>query len=417
MKIIYLHQYFNTPQMSGGTRSFEMARRLVKWGHEVHVVTSWREPHDSSNWFETNEEGVQVHWFPLCYSNSMGYGTRLKAFFAFAWHAARRATSIGGDLVFATSTPLTIALPGVYAASRLHVPMVFEVRDLWPEMPIAIGALRNPLLKWLARRLEKWAYDHATAIVALSPEMKDGIVASGYPAEKVAVIPNSSDNTLFGGDDEKTQHFRAARPWLGDRPLILYAGTFGRVNNVGWFVAFAQELMRVMPEARILLVGKGAEYEMVKKQAHMAGVLDVTLFIEPPIAKEEVPTAFAAADIACSVFLDVPQMQANSANKFFDTLAASRPIMLNYGGWQAELVQKHQCGLVLWRQPLDEAARSMAALLSDQSRLVEAGRAARGLAEQYFDRDSLARDFAAVLQCAAEGKADMAESWAPGVYR
>lgn len=144
MHIVYLHQYFNTPAMSGSTRSYEIARRLVSAGHRVSVVTSSRISDDRKGWVQSNESGIDVHWLAVPYSNRMAYGERISAFLRFAFGAARRAASLRGDVVFATSTPLTIAIPGVFAARKLKVPMVFEVRDLWPEVPIAIGALRNP---------------------------------------------------------------------------------------------------------------------------------------------------------------------------------------------------------------------------------------------------------------------------------
>ena len=154
MRITYLHQYFNTSSMPGGTRSYEMARRLVAMGHEVNIITSWRTPDNRKDWFVTNESGAQVHWLPVNYSNHMSYNERIKSFIKFAWFAARKAASLPTDVVFATSTPLTIALPGAYAARRLQVPMVFEVRDLWPELPIAIGALKNPVMRWMATARE-----------------------------------------------------------------------------------------------------------------------------------------------------------------------------------------------------------------------------------------------------------------------
>ncbi|XKF14805.1 hypothetical protein LL947_09945 [Halomonas sp. BLK-85] len=93
MKIIYLHQYFNTPEISGGTRSYEMARRMVSSGHEVHMVTSYREQGESRRgWFKTEESGIHVHWYPVPYSNHMGFAQRLKAFFAFALAARRKAS-------------------------------------------------------------------------------------------------------------------------------------------------------------------------------------------------------------------------------------------------------------------------------------------------------------------------------------
>ena len=148
MRIVYLHQYFRTPDMVGGTRSYEMARRLVDKGHSVHMITSSETPSDDEAlWRTTNENGIDVHWTPVPYDNSMGYNARIKAFFAFAWRAAHKTATFSPDVIFATSTPLTIALPGVYGAYRAGCPMVFEVRDLWPLVPIEIGALRNPVTK------------------------------------------------------------------------------------------------------------------------------------------------------------------------------------------------------------------------------------------------------------------------------
>jgi hypothetical protein len=152
MRILYLHQYFNTPKMSGGTRSYEMARRLVKMGHDVHMVTSYREETNHTDWFTTIEDGITVHWLPLLYSNKMNYTQRIKAFVNFAVKSSIKAVSMKADIIFATSTPLTIAIPAVIASKRQKIPLVFEVRDLWPELPIAMGALKNPIARFLAKK-------------------------------------------------------------------------------------------------------------------------------------------------------------------------------------------------------------------------------------------------------------------------
>jgi hypothetical protein len=155
MRIVYLHQYFVTPDMSGGTRSFEMAKRLVRAGHEVHMITSEQGDRVSGRaWRVTDEHGITVHWTSVPYSNYMGIRQRLGAFVRFAWRASARATRLGGDVIFATSTPLTISVPALVASTLRRRPFVFEVRDLWPEVPIAIGALTNPLAIRLARALE-----------------------------------------------------------------------------------------------------------------------------------------------------------------------------------------------------------------------------------------------------------------------
>lgn len=416
MRVTYLHQYFNTPSMTGGTRSYEMAKRLVALGHEVNIVTSWRNEDGRSEWFETNEDGINVHWLPIPYSNHMSYGARIWAFLKFAIFSARRAASLEADVVFATSTPLTIALPAVYCARKRKRPLVFEVRDLWPELPIAIGAISNPVVKIFAKSLERWAYRNSEAVVALSPGMKDGVCRAGYEEGRVAVIPNSSDNKEFSVGVSAGREFRNARPWLGERPLLIYPGTFGKINGVGYLVDLAKELLFVAPDVRILLIGDGAERNLVREKAEALGVLNVNLFMEPNVSKSGMPAVFSAADMICSLFVDMPEMRANSANKFFDALAASKGLLLNYGGWQAELVEKAQCGIVTWGMPLNESARCVAEKLQNKAWLSGAGLQSKKMASFLFDRDVLAGQLERVLIESCGRRGGGVSKIAPGVF-
>ena len=400
MRIIYLHQYFNTPNMAGGTRSYEMARRLVARGHEVQMVTSRCNGADPG-WVETDEAGIRVHWCSVPYSNGMSYPRRLRAFMKFSWLAARKAAALGGDVVLATSTPLTIALPGVYAARRHGVPMVFEVRDLWPEMPIAVGALKNPLMIAAARRLERFAYRHAAGVVALSPGMKDGVVATGYPEQQVTVIPNGCDLTMFRVPRETGKRFRACQGWLRDRPLVVYAGTLGIINGVDYLARLAAAVRRRDVGVRFLVIGSGQEEAKLRQTAKRLRVLDRNFFIWPSLPKAEIPTVLSAADMAASVFLDLPQMWNNSANKVFDALAAGRPVAINHEGWHAERIRQTGCGLVLRPGDLESSADALVASIRDKQWLAQASAAASRVAEEQFDRDMLARRLETVLIAAA----------------
>ncbi|MGP5492167.1 glycosyltransferase family 4 protein [Psychrobacter celer] len=417
MKIIYLHQYFNTPEMSGGTRSYEMAKRMVAAGHEVHMVTSHREEQKKhKGWFTTDEAGIKVHWYPVPYSNQMNYAQRIFAFFAFAFAAKKKAVSLSGDVVFATSTPLTIAIPAVFTAHKLKVPMVFEVRDLWPEMPIAMGALNNPALQFAAKRLERWAYKNAAVVVALSPGMKEGILKTGYPANQVAVIPNSSDNLEFIHNDEAATKFREERAWLGDKPLLLYAGTFGKVNGVDYIVKVAKELKKINSNIRVLLVGEGREKLDVIMEAKEAGVFEENVFFEPAMVKKDMPILFNAATMTSNLVTDMPEARANSANKFFDSLAASKPILLNHGGWMHDIVKAYDCGLAMWQQPVDVVAEQLHEKMNNEEWLKQAAIGAKKLAVQEFDRDLLADQLMFVFSAVVEKKSINASDIAPGIY-
>lgn len=406
MRIIYLHQYFTTPTMSGGTRSYEIARRLVARGHDVHMVTTVRDalPDGPRRWTASETAGIHVHALPVPYSNRMSYARRIEAFLRFAWEAGRKASQLGGDVVYATSTPLTIAIPAVRAARAHRIPMVFEVRDLWPEIPVAIGAVRNPLLIAAARRLERFAYKNAAHVIALSDGMRDGVVATGYPASRVTVIPNACDRELFDVGREPGKAIRATYEWLGDRPLVLYTGTLGLINGVSSLVKIAEAALAIDPEVRFVVVGEGREEALVRSTAVSLGVLDRNFFLVPPIPKAAMPAWLSAADIATSFVIDQPALWANSANKFFDALAAARPVAINYGGWQASVIEEYGAGLVLDRYDPKLAAEQFVRAVRDATWLARAGAAARRLATERYDRDLLTDRLEEVLLRVVPGR-------------
>ncbi len=383
--------------MEGGTRSFEMARRLVKAGHDVQIITSDQGDSKTRRSWTSVESGIVVSWLHVPYSNLMGFWARVFAFLKFVFLASRKAMTLDGDLVFATSTPLTIILPAVVVAWRRNLPLVFEVRDLWPELPIAIGALKNPLLKRLAHWLERFSYANAERVIALSPGMQSGVKAAGYPPDRIAVIPNSSDLDLFQVEPGMGLDFRSRFPWLGDRPLLVYTGTLGQINGVEYLARLAAKVALLDPEIRFLVVGSGKMKSRVLQVAEDEQVLGRNFFMLEGMPKAEVPALLSAATLATSLFVNLEPMWANSANKFFDGLAAGRPIAINYGGWQADLLTASGAGIVLPHDDFDAAAALLVKRIRDEAWLNDARHAARQLANEGFARDSLASEFEKVL--------------------
>lgn len=393
MRILYLHQYFNTPQTPGGTRSYEMARRLVSAGHKVTLVTSsanlvatWA---PTPGWHSHELEGMRLEVFRASYSNEMPFATRIKAFFKFALAASWHVRKFKADVVFATSTPLTIAIPALAAKFWHRIPMVFEVRDLWPELPIVVGAFRNPFAKMLARWLEWIAYHASAHVIALSSGMADGVLKRGIPPSRVSVIPNSCDVDLFDVPAKNGQWVRERLGLGPGQPLIVYTGTFGLINRVGYLVDVAATIRVEAPEVRFLLVGRGAEVDKVTAQAERLGVLNNNLWIWPPQPKVKVPDILAAAMVATSVVIPLKALWNNSANKFFDALAAGKPIAINYGGWQANMLKQSHAGIVLPPEDTTEAARLLADFIYNPKRLERARGASRRLAHEKYNRNLL----------------------------
>jgi glycosyltransferase involved in cell wall biosynthesis len=410
MRVTYIHQYFTTRDGAGGTRSYEVARRLVAKGDDVVIVTSdaFLPERLRSRWpvhrFEI--DGISIIAIRSSYSNHMTYPSRIVSFFIFAALASYLGMGTRADVVFASSTPLTVVIPGFLSSRAQRCALVFEVRDLWPTAPIEMGALRQPLAIHLARALERWAYRVSDLVIALSPGIAKGVVQTGAISRaRVFVVPNGCDVDLFGasrGRDASPLRSRLSRA-AGEGPLVVYAGTLGRVNGVEYLAEIAAEMRPLRPDARFLVVGDGWGRHIVECRARELGILNESFFIWEPVPKRDVAAILASATIVTSIFKPIPAMRANSANKFFDGLAAGRALAINYGGWQADLLRVSGAGVVLSEDDARDAARTLAHFLRDSSRIREAEIAARQLAATMFDRDRLADDVRSILTEAVEG--------------
>lgn len=391
LRIVYLHQYFVTPEMAGGTRSYEMARRWVALGHEVHIVTSSRNHMTEHRlWSMTQVDGVDVHWCNVPYSNEMGSNKRMRAFLKFAFLAGPRARHLRGEVIFATSTPLTIILPALYAKWARRTPVVFEVRDLWPEMPIAAGALRNSLAKRLARLLERIAYSQSSKIVALSDGMAEGVEKGGVDRNRIVVAPNACDIERFSVPAEVGLRYRARHHWLGSRDFVVYCGSLGMVNGVSYFVRLAAEIQRRGHDTVFAIFGSGKESAEVEFLASKLDVLNRTLFMMGEVAKDDISEVLSAATVCTSLFVPLKEMEVNSANKFFDALAASRPIAINYGGWQADLIRNEGIGIVLDPVSITAAATALIDFLDQPAADRQSvGEAAGRVGRERFTRDQI----------------------------
>ena len=396
MNILYLHQYFNTPSMPGSTRSYEFAKRLVARGDTVHMVTTnWQ---GKSKLSFTNESGINVYWAPIPYANKMNFLRRIWAYLGYVWFTFIIGHKLKYDLIIASSTPLTIAIPALWLKRAKRAKMIFEVRDLWPQLPIAIGALKSPIMIRIAQFLEKKAYAGSEKVIALSIGM-NSVLKERVPSNKISVVTNLSDRKNFKVSDQKGINFRKNYPGISNHPLIVYTGVFGRVNGVIYLVEIAKEIQKINPNVRFLLTGDGFEGEKIKKQSIKYNLLNKILFMERYLPKNEMPDLLSAATITTSFFIDLPEMGHNSANKFFDGLAAGKPIMINYGGWQADLLKESGAGFTIPQNNSSQAAKILNDVLTNNETLNQMKKASRQLSHQ-FDVDTNFQKFETVIDSA-----------------
>jgi glycosyltransferase involved in cell wall biosynthesis len=401
VRILYFHQHFSTPEGSAGTRSYEMARALVAAGHKVTMVcgsygvgkTGLTVPFQGGK-RRGLAHGIEVVEFELHYSNRQGFFRRTLAFLKYAFRSTCLAMTEPCDLVFATTTPLTAGIPGILARWLRGTRFVFEVRDLWPELPREMGVIKNPIVLTLMDWLEFISYRSAHRLIGLSPGIVAGITRRGVAEARVALIPNGCDLSLFGAK---------ASPWRpeGVRAtdlLAVYAGTHGVANGLDAVIDAAQVLKnRGRDDVKIVLVGDGKLKEALIARAAREH-LDNVIFC-PPVNKSRLSDLLASAGVGMQLLANVPAFYyGTSPNKFFDYLASGIPTLINYPGWLAKIVKDRQCGFAIPPDDVEAFADVLAYAADHRDTLEEMGKRGLELARTEFDRAMLAGRFVTWLQ-------------------
>jgi glycosyltransferase involved in cell wall biosynthesis len=412
MHILYLHQYFATRKGMTGTRSYEFARYLVSKGHRVTMMTSGLENREfpvpgNKQYAEFETEGINVIVIAAAYNDpQVGTGMsglqRMFKFYQFAWLACRIGKKLSAtDVVFATHTPLTIGLVGLNLGQYFKVPFVFEVRDLWPEALVNVGALKNPLVIWWLERMAKKIYAGAKHIVALSPGMKEGIIRTGVPADKITVIPNASDLDLFSPDIDGSSQRR--RLGLKDRFAAIYFGAMGLANGLEYVIEAARILAeRGNNHIVLVLLGSGGKRAELEKLASEYGLKNI-IFSDPASDKEQLARIIAGCEVCLTIYRAAEE-HTWSPNKMFDALAAGKPVLINVPGWLGETIEKNNCGRCLDARRPEMLADALQELAANPELCRQMGKNARELAERDFDRLKLAKIFENVLIEAAGKK-------------
>lgn len=330
------------------------------------------------------------------YQNQMGVVRRGVAFGRYAAYALREGLRIDKpDVIWGISTPLTAAWAAAQVARLRQVPWVFEVQDLWPSFPVAMGAVPS---KWAQRQLfalEKNLYHSASHILPLSPDMTDYVRKLGVPETKLTTVLNGTDLDLAAHATDAAIATLRDEQGLHGR-VVLYAGTFGRANNIPMLVAAAVQLAAHRPDVTWVFMGHGFHQALLEEAAAQHAFIRVVA----PQPRHAVFTWFRLADVSVVSFLGMPVLNANSPAKLYDSLAVGTPIIVTNTGWTNELVRKYGCG---WYSPADDATALttlLNELFSTPYLLEEAGAAGRKLAA-IFDRQGIASVVQRALEQAA----------------
>lgn len=387
MKILYIHQYFKTPDQSGGLRSYEFSRRLVQSGHKVVMLSS-----DTSGshkgWKVENIDGIELHKFSNKYTNKMTNFQRIMSFISFTFNCSLHALRINADRVICSSTPLTVALPGILHRMFKGTKFIFEVRDVWPEIPYAMKEI-GFLTFFIASMFEKIAYFFAHKIICLSSDMAKS-VSKRISGKKICIIPNCSDPELFILKNEQTpielkplENIRKTHEFV-----VFYTGTFGKVNNLSYLLDIASYSNG---EVGFVLIGDGREKNKLLRKAQTLNLRN--LYFLPEIKKSHLKFVHNLCDMSASTVLPIKELNSNSANKIFDAFASGMPILINHEGWLKDLIDENKCGVVLDANASSNEYAKLLDFLKDSDRYKNARKASKDLGLTVFNRDILFKEF------------------------
>src|SRR5690554_1617994 len=394
-KILYIHQYFKTPKEPGGTRSYWLAQELLKNGYEVTMVTTNK--HQKEPIQEYDADGIKVISYGIFYNQSMGIKDRLKSFTDFMVKSTRYALkhSKEYDFVFATSTPLTVGIPALLAKWFKKKKYIFEVRDLWPEVPIQMGAFKNPLIIGLTRWLEKTIYKNAEHVIALSPGMQDGVIKY-IPKEKTSMIPNMSKIDEFWLRNKNIE----LEQKLGLNPnsfKIIHFGSLGLANGVETIIESAKHL-KDDDTIEFLFVGGGSTEDKLIEECQKYQLNNVKFLGRFPM--KDISEIVNISDVSIVSFKDLPILYTNSPNKLFDSLSAGKPIIVNSAGWTKDMVEEYNCGYYVNPNQPKELVDKILFLKDHPEAAEEMGKNSRKLAETVYDKSILCKQFVETVETA-----------------
>lgn len=392
MKLLYIHQYFKTPNEPGGTRSYWIAKKLIEKGHHVTIITSSNKINEK---IEIKKiDGIKVIYIKVPYNQKMNVFYRLISFVRFMIKSTIEALKVKNiDLVIATSTPLTIGFPALALKKIKKVPYLFEVRDLWPEVPIQMGALNNKLLVKLAILFEKKIYDNAEHIIALSPGMKDGIIKKNISDSKITVIPNMSKINEFWPREKNIELIKELGLSLNSFKIIHF-GSIGLANGVSTIIESAK-LLKNNSEIEMIFIGGGSQVAALKKKCEEYYLKNVFFLGEFPMKLTSEIVNFS--DVSLVSFLNIPILYTNSPNKLFDSLSAGKPIIVNSAGWTKELVENNGCGLYVNPNKPSDLVEKIHYLKSNNELVKIMGQKSRELAQNKYDKELLCEKFVKVI--------------------
>ena len=409
MHILFLSHYFPPEVNAPASRTFEHCRQWVRDGHRVTVVTcAPNHPrgkvypgYRNRLYAREEKDGITIIRVWTYVTANEGFLKRTLNYVSYMATAIVAAPFIQkADIVISTSPQFFNGLAGYVVSRMKRAPWVLEIRDLWPESILAVGAIKNPFIIHLLEWLELFAYRQADRIVPVTDAFQRYIEGKGIPKEKISVIKNGADLTLY---KPVTGTNRLAES-LGvqGKFVAAYLGTHGMAHHLET-VLYAAQRLREYPDIVLILAGDGAERQRLAALRNELGLDNVLMLDQQP--KEQMPWLWALSDVSLILLKKSDLFKTVIPSKIFESMAMEKPIILGVEGESADIVRAADSGYCIEPENAEELADRLLQLRESEDLRRRFGRNGRIHVRAHYDRLVLARRFEELLRttCSSGG--------------
>lgn len=403
MRILYLSQYFPPEVGATQSRAYEMARHLVSVGHRVTLIAEVPNhpsgiipPEYRGRLYERADlDGIEVIRVWVKASPTKTRAARMLFYLSYMVTASLAGLTWARgryDVLYATSPPLFVGGAALALSTIRHIPLVFEVRDLWPESAVALGEISSRWAVTMAGKLEEMCYNRARRIVVVTEGIRRRLEERGWGG-KLELIPNGANTELFRPD---AQAGRKVRDELGvtDKFLVLYAGIHGLAQGLESVLEAAARLQEVQ-DIHFVFVGEGPKKADLIALRNQRGLTNVTMLAERP--RSEMPAFLSAADVALVPLRKLDLFEGAVPSKMFDAWACGCPVLLSIDGEARQILERAEAGLFVEPENAEQMAQAILRLSGERERLRRLGNNGRRFVEAHYSRQRLAERLEALL--------------------
>lgn len=404
MKILFISQYYPPEMGALASRASELCKAWSDAGNDVSVLTAFPnypsgiipKEYRGLKWKTERVNGVNIVRTYIYAGHYKGKLNRVLNYMSFLFSGIfwGRKHVEKPDVIIASSPPILVPFIGYFLSKIKNSPLVFEVRDLWPESIIQISDVDNRLIIGILKKLEMFLYQKAQMIIVVTESFKSFITKLGIESDKIKIVKNGVDLELY--DPNKIDVFPESIAHLKKKFIVSYIGNHGMAQGLNTIIQVAIKYAE-KSNIHFLFVGDGAEKPQLEQKSRELNLSNVTFTGQ--IDKQEMPGYYAASSVILVPLRNLPLFQTVIPSKIFEIMAMEKPIVLSVPGEVKNIVVNDaKAGLYAEPENIDDICDAILELFNSSEKRAEMGRNGRKFVEKYYSRIKLAEKYLEYLK-------------------